>query len=403
MKTPFDAEIIRKDFPAISLHNLAYFDNAATAHKPQVVIDTIRSFYTTENANVHRAVHHLSQQATFKYEESRKIVADFINAANEREIIFTRGTTEGINLVAFSYGSLLEAGDEILISTMEHHSNIVPWQMLCERKNCVLKVIPINPQGEIIEEKFEELLNEKTRLVAITHISNTLGTINPVKRLVEKAHKTGAKVLIDGAQSAQHLCIDVRDLDCDFFVFSGHKAFGPTGIGVLYAKEAILEKMPPYQTGGEMIESVSFSKTTFNSLPFKFEAGTPHIAGAIGLASALQYISQFDRTQIAEYEKQLLYHAERKLSEIENIRFFGQSKNKASILSFNIKNVHPYDLGVLLDKQGVAVRTGHHCTEPLMDFFGIPGTVRASFAFYNTFEEIEKMEFALKKSLRLLL
>jgi cysteine desulfurase/selenocysteine lyase len=344
----------------------------------------------------------MSQQATSEYETSRRYIQGFINAATSEEIIFTKGTTDGINLVAFSYGQLLSAGDEILISAMEHHSNIVPWQMLCERKGLVLKVIPINSKGELKMDTFEGLLSEKTKLVAVTHISNTLGTINPVKEIITKAHAVGAKVLIDGAQSIQHTPIDVRDLDCDFFVFSGHKVFGPTGIGVLYGKEAILDAMPPYQGGGDMIAKVTFERTTYNELPFKFEAGTPHIAGGICLGTALQYLDQFHIEDIENYERDLADYAQDLLSTFEDVKIIGAAKNKTSVVSFHVDGVHPFDIGTLLDKQGIAVRTGHHCTQPLMDIFGIPGTVRASFAFYNTREEIDTFIAAVEKSISML-
>ncbi|MCZ2129585.1 MAG: cysteine desulfurase [Bacteroidia bacterium] len=406
MKTQikFDSDAVRKDFPLLhNIPNITYLDNAATTHKPQTVIDAVEHFYTNENANIHRAVHALGQEATRKFEEARTTVAHFINAKQSNEIIFTRGATEGINLVAFAFGELLQSGDEILLSDMEHHSNIVPWQILCKRKGCLLKVIPVNRQGEIVEKDFEKLLNYKTRLVALTHVSNTLGTINPIKNLIAKAHEYGAKVLIDGAQSIQHLPVDMQDLDCDFFVFSGHKVFGPTGIGVLYGKETLLEQMPPYQGGGEMIEHVTWSKTTYNVLPYKFEAGTPHIAGAFGLAEALNYLARFNRAELIDYENHLLSYAQNRLLQIKGLEIIGNAAQKASIISFNIKGVHPYDLGVLLDKQGIAVRTGHHCTQPLMDLYQIPGTVRASFVFYNSTEEIDRLVEAVRQGREMLL
>lgn len=405
-KTSFNVEKIRSQFP--TLHRevygkpLIYFDNGATSQKPQVVIDAISQYYELENANIHRGVHLLSQEATTAYEDARKIVQHYINAKHDHEVIFTKGTTDGINLVAFSFGELLKAGDEIIISAMEHHSNIVPWQLLCERKKCVLKVIPISTSGELQLEVFESFLSEKTKLVAVTHISNTLGTINPIKTIIDKAHSVGAKVLIDGAQSIQHLKIDVQELDCDFYAFSSHKVFGPTGVGVLYGKEAILNAMPPYQGGGDMIAKVTFEKTTFNELPFKFEAGTPHISGGIATGVAFNYLSQLDLEAIHAYEADLLNYAQSELLNIDGLRIIGTAKEKTSVVSFIIDGIHPFDVGTLLDKQGIAVRTGHHCTQPLMDFFEIPGTIRASFAFYNTKEEIDVFMKALKRSVDML-
>lgn len=405
-KRKFSVREIRDDFPALRQliygKNLIYFDNGATSQKPQFVLDAINQYYSKNNANIHRGVHRLSQQATSDYEDSRRFIASYINAASSDEIIFTKGTTDGINLVAYSYGELLKEGDEILISAMEHHSNIVPWQMLCERKKCVLKVIPINKRGDLLMDEYEKLLSHKTKLVSVTHISNTLGTINPVKEIIDKAHAVGAKVLIDGAQSIQHKAIDVRDMDCDFFVFSSHKVFGPTGIGVLYGKEHLLEKMPPYQGGGDMIKKVTFEKTTYNDLPYKFEAGTPHIAGGICLGKALQYMSQFNIQDIENHETMLNDYARDLLSTFEDMNIIGESKKRASVVSFIIDGVHPFDLGTLLDKQGIAVRTGHHCTQPLMDFYNIPGTVRASFAFYNTKEEIDHFITAVEKGISML-
>lgn len=402
----FSIREIRQDFPALRQQvygkNLIYFDNGATSQKPQVVLDALNRYYSLNNANIHRGVHHLSQKATNEYEESREIIRSFINAEKKEEIIFTKGTTDGINLVASSYGELLSEGDEILISAMEHHSNIVPWQMLSERKKLVLKVIPINKRGELHMEEYYKLLTPKTKLVAVTHISNSLGTINPISEIIEAAHAVGAKVLIDGAQSIQHTKIDVQSLNCDFFVFSGHKVFGPTGIGVLYGKEALLDAMPPYQGGGDMISKVTFERTTYNELPFKFEAGTPHIAGGICLGTALQYLSQFDSQELEEYERELTDYAQEMLSTFENLSIIGNAKNKTSVVSFHVNGVHPFDLGTLLDKQGIAVRTGHHCTQPLMDFYQIPGTVRASFAFYNTREEIDTFITAVEKSISML-
>jgi cysteine desulfurase/selenocysteine lyase len=404
--SPFSVHAIRELFPALRQQvygkQLIYFDNGATSQKPQVVLDTLQKYYALENANIHRGVHYLSQQATSAYEQARRTIQTYIGAKSPDEIIFTKGTTDAINLVAFSFGELLKAGDEILITAMEHHSNIVPWQLLCERKGCVLKVVPITKKGELDLDAFDTLLNERTKLLAITHISNTLGTINPVQDLIQKAHRVGAKVLLDGAQSIQHLQIDVKQLDCDFYCFSGHKVFGPTGIGILYGKEEILEKMPPYQGGGDMIAKVTFERTTYNSLPLKFEAGTPHIAGAIGLGSAIEFLNSLDLEAAAAHELELTKYAQGILDTFEGLHIIGEAKNKTSVVSFTIDNMHPFDLGTLLDKQGIAVRTGHHCTQPLMDFFQIPGTVRASFAFYNTKEEIDTFVAALERSMQIL-
>lgn len=402
----FSVREIRQDFPALRQQvygkNLIYFDNGATSQKPQPVLDALNQYYSLDNANIHRGVHHLSQKATNEYEESREIIRSFINAEKKEEIIFTKGTTDGINLVASSFGELLSAGDEIIISAMEHHSNIVPWQMLAERKNLILKVIPINKRGELLMEEYQQILSPKTKLVAVTHISNSLGTINPISEIIQLAHAVGAKVLIDGAQSIQHTKVDVRALNCDFFVFSGHKVFGPTGIGILYGKETILDSMPPYQGGGDMISKVTFERTTYNELPFKFEAGTPHIAGGICLGTALQYLDQFDSNELEVYERELTEYAQEMLSTFENLTIIGSAKNKTSVVSFHINGIHPFDIGTLLDKQGIAVRTGHHCTQPLMDFYQIPGTVRASFAFYNTREEIDTFIAAVEKSISML-
>lgn len=405
-KKPFSVREIREQFPALRQliynKNLIYFDNGATSQKPQVVLDAINMYYSKDNANIHRGVHFMSQKATTEYEDARKTIQTYINAEKSDEIIFTKGTTDGINLVAFSYGELLSSGDEIVITAMEHHSNIVPWQMLCERKKLTLRVAPINKKGELILEEFDKLLNNKTKLVAVTHISNTLGTINPVKELAKKAHAVGAVILVDGAQSIQHMPIDVVDMDCDFFVFSGHKVFGPTGIGVLYGKEYLLEKMPPYQGGGDMIAKVTFEKTTYNELPYKFEAGTPHIAGGICLGKAFEFLSSLDMVAIQQYEKELAEYAQDLIDTFEGIQIIGEAKKKTSVVSFVMEDIHPFDIGTLLDKQGIAIRTGHHCTQPLMDFFGIPGTIRASFAFYNTREEIDTFITALDKSINML-
>jgi cysteine desulfurase/selenocysteine lyase len=405
-KKPFSVREIREEFPALRQQiygkNLIYFDNGATSQKPQIVLDAINKFYSKENANIHRGVHFMSQKATTEYEESRKRIQKYINARKSEEIIFTKGTTDGINLVAYSYGELLQPGDEIIISAMEHHSNIVPWQMLCIRKGLGLRVAPINKKGELLMDEFEKMLSKKTKLVAITHISNTLGTINPVKEVIEKAHAVGAKVLVDGAQSIQHTRVDVKDLNCDFYVFSSHKVFGPTGIGVLYGKEDILDRMPPYQGGGDMISRVTFERTTYNELPFKFEAGTPHIAGGICLGTAFQFLESIDMTAAEKHERELAKYAEDILDTFEGLHIIGEAKNKTSVVSFTVDGLHPFDIGTLLDKQGIAVRTGHHCTQPLMDFYKIPGTVRASFAFYNTKQEIDTFVAALEKSIAML-
>jgi len=402
----FDVSHVRNEFPILSrkVYNkdLVYLDNGATSQKPQVVIDAIDKYYKEDNSNIHRGVHYLSQVATTEYEAARTIIQKYINAPTSNEIIFTAGTTASINTIAYSFGELLTEGDEIIISAMEHHSNIVPWQLMCERKKCTLRVININKNGELDLNHFDELLNERTKLVAVTHISNTLGTINPIEEIISKAHSFGAKVMIDGAQSIQHLKIDVQDLDCDFFVFSGHKVFGPTGTGILFGKKEILDQMPPYQGGGDMIAKVTFKKTTYNELPHKFEAGTPNISGGIALGVAIDYLSKKDLKAIHSYEQELQAYAEKEILKIEGARIIGTAKNKTSVVSFFIEGLHPFDIGTLLDKQGVAVRTGHHCTQPLMDFFEIPGTIRASFAFYNTFEEVDIFIKALKRSVTML-
>lgn len=405
-KKAFNVRAIREQFPALSQKiynkNLIYFDNGATSQKPAMVLDAINQYYSKDNANIHRGVHFMSQHATTEYETARKTIQHYIHAKSSDEIIFTKGTTDGINLIASSYGELLTEGDEILITAMEHHSNIVPWQMLCQRKKLTLKVAPINLKGELITEEFDRLLTDKTKLVSVTHISNTLGTINPIAEIVKKAHAVGAKVVVDGAQSIQHMAIDLQALDCDFFVFSGHKVFGPTGIGVLYGKEALLEKMPPYQGGGDMIAKVTFERTTYNELPFKFEAGTPHIAGGICLGKAFEFLNGLDLQAIQTYEKEITEYAQDLLDTFEDLSIIGEAKHKTSVVSFSIKGIHPFDIGTLLDKQGIAVRTGHHCTQPLMDFFKIPGTIRASFAFYNTKEEIDTFIEAVDRSMNLL-
>ena len=393
---------IRSDFPILSqLVNgkpLVYFDNGATSQKPQVVLDAISNYYSTINANIHRGVHTLSQLATDAYELSRNKLCEHLNAQNAFEVIFTSGTTHGINIVAHGFASLLQKGDEILVSALEHHSNIVPWQMLCEQTGAVLKVIPMNDKGELIQAEYDQLLSNKTKVVAVNHISNALGTINPVKQMIEKAHQFGACVIIDGAQAVPHLKPDVQDLDCDFYVFSGHKICGPTGIGVLYGKEEWLTKLPPYQGGGEMIAMVSFEKTTYAGLPHKFEAGTPNIEAGIVLGTAIDYMNEIGFEQIAQYENELLVYGTKKLLEIEGLHIVGTAEQKTSVISFNIDGIHPYDIGTIIDKKGIAVRTGHHCAQPIMDFFKIPGTVRASFAFYNTKDEIDIMVEAIKKA-----
>ena len=398
---------IREQFPVLNrvIHErpLVYFDNAATSQKPQVVINALTNYYSNYNANIHRGIHSLAEEATAAYESTRIAVKDFIGAASAEEIIFTRGTTESINLVAYTWGRKnLKAGDEVIISEMEHHSNIVPWQIVCEENGAVLKVIPVSDEGELVMEAFEKLLSSKTKLVAITHVSNALGTINPVEEIIALAHASGALVLLDGAQSTVHLPIDVQKLDCDFFAFSGHKVYGPTGIGVLYGKRQILEEMPVFMGGGEMIKEVTFEKTTYNELPYKYEAGTPNIADTIALKYALQFSTKVNREFGKRHEKDLLKYATAQLELIDGLKIIGTAKNKVSVISFIIEGVHPQDIGVLLDNQGVAVRTGHHCTQPLMKRFGIPGTVRASFAVYNTIEEIDIFITALHKAIKML-
>jgi len=406
--TGFDVGSVRKDFPLLQQASvygipLVYLDNAATTQKPQVVLDTLEQYYAGYNSNVHRGVHQLSQQATEAYEQARKTVAAYINAAHSKEIIFTKGTTDGINLVASSFGrKYLQAGDVVLISAMEHHSNIVPWQIICEEKGAELKVIPINERGELRMDAFSKLLDDKVKIVAVTYVSNTLGTVNPVREIIAQAHARNIPVLLDAAQGIQHIAIDVQELQPDFLAFSGHKVYGPTGIGVLYGKEEWLDKMPPYQGGGDMIKTVTFAKTIYNELPYKFEAGTPHIAGAIGLDAALNYVNQIGIDKIAHWEEQLQEYALQQLQQVDGIRFIGQAAHRAASISFLVDEIHPYDLGELLDKQGVAVRTGHHCTEPLMDLFKIPGTVRASLSLYNTFEDIDKLVAAVNRGAAML-
>ena len=402
-----DIEKVRKDFPIleekVNGKPLVYFDNAATTQKPVAVIEALSQYYNSINANIHRGIHTLAEKATAEYEATRDTVKQFIGANEREEIIFTRGTTESINLVARSYGGkFLNEGDEVIISTMEHHSNIVPWQMICEEKGAVLKVIPITDAGEIIFEEYEKLLGPKTRIVSIVHVSNSLGTINPVKDIIEKAHEFGAVVLVDGAQAVSHLDVDVIDLDVDFYVFSGHKLFCPTGIGVLYGKRVLLEAMPPYQGGGEMIKEVTFGRTTYNDLPYKFEAGTPNIADTIALRKGIEYLLALGKPLTRSYENELLSYATDKLLEFPEIRIVGTAKDKVSVCSFLMDGIHHQDIGIILDSEGVAIRTGHHCTQPLMDRFGIAGTSRASFAFYNTKEEIDRMISGIKKVIRMM-
>ncbi|WP_299884065.1 aminotransferase class V-fold PLP-dependent enzyme [uncultured Lacinutrix sp.] len=397
-----DIKNIRQDFPILNRQvngkPLVYFDNAATSQTPQQVIDVIVDYYTNYNANIHRGVHSLSQEATDKYEQARNTIQNHFNAKHAYEIILTSGTTESINLIAHGFTSLLQKEDEIIVSALEHHSNIVPWQMLCEKTGAILKVIPMNLNGELEMDTYSALLSDKTKLVFVNHISNALGTINPIESIIKQAHQVGAAVLIDGAQACPHIKPDVQALDVDFYVASAHKICGPTGVGMLYGKEEWLEKLPPYQGGGEMIATVSFEKTTYAGLPHKFEAGTPNICGGIAFAAAIDYMNSIGFNAISSYENELLDYATEKLLDIEGLKIYGTSKNKTSVISFNIENIHPYDVGTLLDKMGIAVRTGHHCAQPIMDFFKIPGTIRASFAFYNTKEEIDTLVEAVKKA-----
>ena len=404
MKLSFKDQVnisaIRKQFPvleqSVNGKPLIYLDNAATTQKPLTVINEINRYYTEDNSNIHRGVHALAERATAAYENTRKSVAHFINANESEEIIFTKGTTESINLVAQSLGgSILKPDDEVLITCMEHHSNIVPWQIICEQTKAVLKIIPINERGEILFEKFLNLLSERTKIVSVVHMSNTLGTINPVQRIIAEAHKWGAKVVIDGAQATPHHKIDVKALNCDFYAFSGHKMYGPTGVGVLYGKRSLLEAIPPYQGGGEMIKDVSFTQTSYNEIPYKFEAGTPNIAGVIGLNRAIEFIESISLEQIRNHENELLLRAITQLSEITGFQPMGTASEKASVISFNIEGIHPFDLGVLLDAKSIAIRTGHHCTQPLMNRFNVEGTARASFAVYNTFEEVDQFVWTL--------
>ncbi|MBF2707175.1 aminotransferase class V-fold PLP-dependent enzyme [Flavobacterium soyangense] len=397
-----DINKIRADFPILSRtvngKPLVYFDNGATNQKPQIVIDAIAEYYQEINANIHRGVHTLSQLATDAYEVSRAKIQNHINAKFAHEVIFTSGTTHGINAVANGFASLLKQGDEILVSAMEHHSNIVPWQMLCEKTEAILRVIPMDENGELIMAEYNKLLSDKTKIVTVNHISNALGTVNPIKYMIDKAHEFGAAILIDGAQAVAHLKPDVQELDCDFYVFSGHKMCGPTGTGILYGKEDWLNKLPPYQGGGEMIKEVTFEKTTYADLPHKFEAGTPNISGGIVLGTAVDYLNSVGFDNIQQQESELLEYGTKRLLEIEGLKIFGTAKEKASVISFNIQGIHPYDIGAIIDKLGIAVRTGHHCAQPVMNIFCIPGTIRASFSFYNTKEEIDLMVEAVKKA-----
>lgn len=405
-KSHFDVEAIRKDFPILSRkvngYPLVYFDNAATSQTPKQVIDTIVDYYSRYNANIHRGVHTLSQEATDAYEQARITIQKHFNAAKAHEIIYTAGTTNAINLVANGFSALLKKGDEIIVSALEHHSNIVPWQMLCERTGAILKVIPMDEQGTLKMEEYEALLSEKTKLVFVNHVSNALGTVNPIREIIQKAHAVDAAVLIDGAQAAPHIKADVQELDADFYVVSAHKMCGPTGVGMLYGKEEWLKKLPPYQGGGEMIATVTFEKTTYADLPHKFEAGTPNICGGIAFAAALDYMNAIGFEKIAAYEQELLQYATEKLQKIEGLRIYGISEEKTAVISFNIGDIHPYDIGTIIDKLGIAVRTGHHCAQPIMDYYKIPGTVRASFAFYNTKEEIDAFVEAVKRAKNML-
>jgi cysteine desulfurase / selenocysteine lyase len=398
----FPVETIRKDFPILSttVHGkpLVYLDNAASSQKPSSVIEAVKHYYTSEHSNVHRGVHALSELATHKYETARLKVQKFLNAESEREIIFVRGATEAINLVAATFGKQnVKEGDEVLITELEHHSNIVPWQMLCEEKRAKLRVCPIDDSGEVILEEFEHLINTRTKIAAISHVSNALGTVNPVKRMIEMAHRKGVSVLVDGAQAVPHFRVNVRELDADFYVFSSHKMFGPTGMGILYGKSRLLESMPPYQGGGDMIKSVTFEKTIFNDIPYKYEAGTPHISGAIGLAAAIDYLNLLDWNKVHEYERQLLQSAEGELNKIDGLKIIGTAQEKAGVVSFIIEGIHPHDIGTILDQEGIAIRTGHHCAQPVMQRLGIPATARASFAFYNTLEEVQKLIHGIQK------
>ncbi|MDB2314378.1 cysteine desulfurase [Flavobacteriaceae bacterium] len=401
-----DVQKIRKDFPILAREvngkPLVYFDNAATSQTPIQVIDVIVDYYKNYNANIHRGVHALSQEATDAYEAARQKIQKHFNAAHPHEIIFTSGTTHSINIVSNGYAHLLKKGDELIVSALEHHSNIVPWQMLCEKTGALLKVIPMNEDGVLLMEEYDKLLSDKTRLVFVNHVSNALGTVNPIESIIEKAHAIGAEVLIDGAQASPHIQADVQALDVDYYVTSAHKLCGPTGIGILYGKESALKRLPPYQGGGEMIAEVTFEKTTYAGLPHKFEAGTPNISGGIAFGAALDYINNIGMNQIAAYEEELLQYGTAALEKIPGLKIYGTAPQKTAVISFNVKGIHPYDIGSILDKLGIAVRTGHHCAQPIMDYYQIPGTVRASFSFYNTFEEIDSMVEALKKAIQML-
>lgn len=407
IETTYDVQAIRRHFPALSRQvkgkPLVYLDNAATTQKPQVVVDALVNYYSNFNANIHRGIHTLAEEATAAFEATRDAVKDFINAASREEIIFTSGCTEGINLVAQTWGRQnIKAGDEVIVSNMEHHSNIVPWFMICQEKGAILKVIPINEKGELILDDFDNMLTEKTKLVSVVHVSNALGTINPVKSIIEKAHKVGAVVLVDGAQSTVHLDVDVQDLDADFFTFSSHKVYGPTGVGALYGKKNLLQSMPPYQGGGEMIKEVYFNNITYNELPYKFEAGTPNIADTVAFKAAIEFTKSIGKESIRHHENDLLAYATERLNEIPGLKIIGTAKNKISVISFVVENIHPQDLGILLDNRGIAVRTGHHCAQPLMDCYRIPGTTRASFAMYNTRAEVDALIAGLHKAVKLL-
>ena len=403
-KSSYPLEKIRQDFPILKVKVrdklLVYLDNAATTQKPRSVIETLERYYAWENSNIHRGIHYLSERATASFEGAREKVRKFLNAADSKEIVFTKGATEAVNLVAHSFGGkFVGAGDEILISTLEHHSNIVPWQILCESSGAILKVIPINDQGELLLPDYEKLLSVRTKLVAVTHVSNALGTVNPVEEMIRLAHGKNIPVLVDGAQAVPHLKVDVQKLDCDFYLFSGHKVYGPTGIGVLYGKAKWLEEMPPYQGGGDMISSVTFEKTTYNKIPYKFEAGTPHIAGAIGLGAALDYIQETGIERIAGHEQELLTYGTELLSKMAEVKIVGEASHKAAVISFTVKDVHPHDIGTLLDGEGVAIRAGHHCAMPLMQRLKLPATCRASFGLYNTREEVDRLAKALRKAI----
>ena len=401
-----DVKKIRKDFPILERqvngYPLVYFDNAATSQTPIQVIDTIVDYYKNYNANIHRGVHSLSQEATDSYEAARQKIQSHFNAAHPYEIIFTSGTTHSINIISSGYSELLKAGDELLVSALEHHSNIVPWQMLCERTGAILKVIPMDEQGVLILDELDKLLSDKTKLVFVNHVSNALGTVNPIAEIIEKVHAVGAEVLVDGAQASPHIQADVQSLNVDYYVISAHKLCGPTGVGMLYGKKAALEKLPPYQGGGEMIAEVTFEKTTYAGLPHKFEAGTPNISGGIAFGAALDYMNSIGMENIAAYEEELLVHGTKELMKIPGLKIYGEAAHKTAVISFNVGAIHPYDIGSILDKMGIAVRTGHHCAQPIMDFYKIPGTVRASFSFYNTFEEIDLMVVALKRAITML-